>query len=40
LLKKNCSDIEGDIVEVEVVANSNGKRKTSIFTLIHDRIVA
>jgi hypothetical protein len=38
LLKKNCIDIEGDVVEVEVVANSNRKRKSSIFTLTHDRM--
>jgi hypothetical protein len=28
LLKNNCIDIEGDVVEPEVAANSNGKRKS------------
>ncbi|GAU26695.1 hypothetical protein TSUD_314720 [Trifolium subterraneum] len=28
LLKKNCIDVEGVVVEVEVATNSNGKRKS------------
>jgi hypothetical protein len=38
LLKKHWIDIEGDVAEAKIAADSNGKRKSPIFTLTHDRM--